>query len=252
VERNRTAGSRRQAGRLILPANSDNSILGGPPSDIEAFISSNSVDEGAAADFRRCPPDVQRKVLARGQLQGAKNPSAALICRIKDARASTTSSAVISRENCDVDKLSKIDANYQERKAKIEAFFATLPDGDFTPEEDQMRDALLVFIEGWTSLDPPTLSKAGSVPEIQEARAALLPKGCGVSLREWIDHRIGGEVETMPVGTMNSGEVAIGIRGELDKDAVAEYGAKRKSSGGRIPEQEAEPAAAKRSRRRRR
>merc|ERR1712113_387272 len=126
-----------------------------------------------------------------------------------------------------------------------------LPEGDFTPEEDQLRDALLVFIEGWTGVDPPTLSNAGSVPEVQEARAALLPKGCGVSLREWIDHRIGGEVETMPCGTMNA-QIAIGLRGQLDKDAVAEYGTKRKSSQNMIPEQGAELAGRKRARRRRR
>jgi len=56
--------------------------------EIDDFIRANDVDDRAAADLRDCPPEVQRKVLARGELSSARNPSAALLARIRDARAS--------------------------------------------------------------------------------------------------------------------------------------------------------------------
>lgn len=54
--------------------------------EIEDFIKGNDIDERAAADLRDCPPDVQRRALARGDLSSARNPSAALLARIRDAR----------------------------------------------------------------------------------------------------------------------------------------------------------------------
>uniref|UniRef100_A0A7S4RLN9 Uncharacterized protein n=1 Tax=Alexandrium monilatum TaxID=311494 RepID=A0A7S4RLN9_9DINO len=54
--------------------------------EIEDFLKANDVDERAAADLRDCPPDVQRRALARGDLSSARNPSAALLARIRDAR----------------------------------------------------------------------------------------------------------------------------------------------------------------------
>lgn len=62
-------------------------------SEIDDFIRANDVDDRAAADLRDCPPDVQRKVLARGELSTARNPSAALLARIRDARVSGSSGA---------------------------------------------------------------------------------------------------------------------------------------------------------------
>merc|ERR1719401_3292485 len=56
----------------------------GDPS-VEAFLRSNDVDESAAASLRGCPPDVQRTVIARGDLTGARNPSSALLSRSRDA-----------------------------------------------------------------------------------------------------------------------------------------------------------------------
>lgn len=55
--------------------------------EIEDFIEDNKIDDRAADDLRDCPGDVQRKVLARGELSSARNPSAALLARIRDARA---------------------------------------------------------------------------------------------------------------------------------------------------------------------
>jgi len=55
--------------------------------EIDEFVRANGIDERAAADFRDAPAEVQRRVLARGDLKTARNPSAALLVRIKDARA---------------------------------------------------------------------------------------------------------------------------------------------------------------------
>eukprot|EP00419_Tripos_fusus_P046466 CAMPEP_0172815088 /NCGR_PEP_ID=MMETSP1075-20121228/11576_1 /TAXON_ID=2916 /ORGANISM="Ceratium fusus, Strain PA161109" /LENGTH=316 /DNA_ID=CAMNT_0013654919 /DNA_START=95 /DNA_END=1042 /DNA_ORIENTATION=+ len=64
--------------------------------EIEDFIRANDVDDRAAADLKGCPPDVQRKVLARGELSSARNPSAALLARIRDARVSGSGSLGLS------------------------------------------------------------------------------------------------------------------------------------------------------------
>jgi len=52
--------------------------------DVEAFIRSNGVDEMAADALRRCSPDVQEAVMEKG-VGGARNPSSALLARIRDA-----------------------------------------------------------------------------------------------------------------------------------------------------------------------
>lgn len=54
--------------------------------EIDEFIKANDVDDRAAADLKECPASVQRAVLARGDLSTARNPSAALLVRIRDAR----------------------------------------------------------------------------------------------------------------------------------------------------------------------
>lgn len=81
-------------------------------------------------------------------------------------------------------------------EAQREAFFGSLPPDGFLPEEEALREALLNYLETWTSVDPPNLSDAGNDPEIREARNAVLPKSSGVSLKHWIDRRIGGEIAT--------------------------------------------------------
>ncbi|CAK0866667.1 unnamed protein product [Prorocentrum cordatum] len=54
--------------------------------EVEDFIRANDVDSRAAEDLKDCVPEIQRKVLARGDLSTARNPSAALLARIRDAR----------------------------------------------------------------------------------------------------------------------------------------------------------------------
>lgn len=61
-------------------------------SEVDDFIRANDIDERAAADLRNCAGDIQRKVLARGELSTARNPSAALLARIRDARSSPSAS----------------------------------------------------------------------------------------------------------------------------------------------------------------
>jgi len=55
--------------------------------ELNEFIKANNIDERAAEDLTDCLPEVQRRVLARGELSSARNPSAALLARIRDARA---------------------------------------------------------------------------------------------------------------------------------------------------------------------
>lgn len=70
--------------------------LGPSPQEIDDFIKDNDVDDRAAADLRDCPPDVQSKVLARGDLRSARNPSAALLVRIRDGRVGHSGSSFSS------------------------------------------------------------------------------------------------------------------------------------------------------------
>merc|ERR1719247_2035037 len=54
--------------------------------DVEDCLFKNNVDENAANDLRGCPPEVQARVIDRGSISSARNPSAALIARIKESR----------------------------------------------------------------------------------------------------------------------------------------------------------------------
>lgn len=55
--------------------------------DVEAFIAGNGLDERAAELLRATPVEVQFAVLSRGSLRDARNPSSAVLGRIKDAAA---------------------------------------------------------------------------------------------------------------------------------------------------------------------
>jgi len=57
---------------------------------VEQFLSKNPVDERAAHSLRMLEPTLQRYVLEQGDLSGARNPSAALMGRIKTAWAETS------------------------------------------------------------------------------------------------------------------------------------------------------------------
>jgi len=53
---------------------------------VEAFLAECGADESSSNDLRKCPPQVQQKVLVQGALVGSTNPSASLIGRIRRAR----------------------------------------------------------------------------------------------------------------------------------------------------------------------
>lgn len=119
--------------------------------------------------------------------------------------------------------LLKADAAPRDTGDKKEEFFATLPDDMFTPEEEELRDTLLAFIGNWKGDQPPSLSAAGGDADIRKARAAVLPKGCQVSLKDWIERRIGGEIE-LAMDPRGSGQWLFGLRGSLDLPAARSQG----------------------------
>mmetsp|Transcript_71576 Transcript_71576/g.192756 ORF Transcript_71576/g.192756 Transcript_71576/m.192756 type:complete len:90 (-) Transcript_71576:87-356(-) len=61
--------------------------------EVEFFVRENSLDDGAMRALLACPPDVQAAVLERGSLTITKNPSSALMGRIKDAKLARNRSA---------------------------------------------------------------------------------------------------------------------------------------------------------------
>jgi len=75
----------------------------------------------------------------------------------------------------------------------VETFFRNLPADDFTPEEEALRSAIIEYLSVRMEEAPPTLAAARMVTSIRQAEEALLPRG--IAIEEWIEHRIGGEVE---------------------------------------------------------
>lgn len=57
--------------------------------EVETFLSMNSVELHAATKLRGLPRHLQRQVLDRGSLMGARDPSAVLISRVRDAMMSS-------------------------------------------------------------------------------------------------------------------------------------------------------------------
>jgi len=98
-----------------------------------------------------------------------------------------------------------------------EQFFADLPGEDFLEAEEELRNALLAFIDTHGGEGPPAIADAGGEEMVAIARKALLPKGCPVTMKEWIDRRIGGEIETRAVA---GGRVIFGLRGTLPETAA--------------------------------
>jgi len=94
-----------------------------------------------------------------------------------------------------------------------DAFFATLPEDEFSVDEDNLRVAILDFLSRWEGGSPPSVADTQHDEEILQARVTLLPKGCPVSFKEWIDRRIGGEIETRADNA--NGTWIFGARGEL-------------------------------------
>jgi len=114
-------------------------------------------------------------------------------------------------------RLSEADSAMPREEAR-ERFFAELPEDRFTADEERLRSSLLDFLDAWRGREQPTLSHAGGDSQVRRNRALVLPKGVPVSLREWIDRRMGAEVEMVKDGT---GQLVFGPRGALDADAAS-------------------------------
>merc|ERR1711879_163621 len=51
---------------------------------VEMFLAEAGVDASVANVLLECPPEVQQAVIARGDLQTARNPAAVLLTRVKE------------------------------------------------------------------------------------------------------------------------------------------------------------------------
>jgi len=61
---------------------------------VEDFVRNNNLDDRAANDLLQASPEVQMSVMARGDLSGTRNPSSAVIGRIRDAIKGDTGGGV--------------------------------------------------------------------------------------------------------------------------------------------------------------
>mmetsp|Transcript_15277 Transcript_15277/g.41854 ORF Transcript_15277/g.41854 Transcript_15277/m.41854 type:complete len:593 (-) Transcript_15277:150-1928(-) len=78
---------------------------------------------------------------------------------------------------------------------KNQPFFETLPTDEFTLEEEWLRKAVLGFLSSWDKPERATLSNALKSVHVELAWKALLGNHTPVPFQDWIDRRIGGEVE---------------------------------------------------------
>jgi len=119
-----------------------------------------------------------------------------------------------------------------ERVRLKEEFFNRLPPNGFTREEEQLRAAIIKFIKKWPHPCAASMSELGGDGEVKRWRPQLLKKGEGVSMKEWIEKRIGGEVDTMedPEGVRG---VLVGFPGKLQQQAKIpkEHGKGAKAKG---------------------
>eukprot|EP00928_Gymnodinium_smaydae_P054920 TRINITY_DN38602_c0_g1_i1.p1 TRINITY_DN38602_c0_g1~~TRINITY_DN38602_c0_g1_i1.p1 ORF type:complete len:660 (-),score=125.75 TRINITY_DN38602_c0_g1_i1:215-2050(-) len=127
----------------------------------------------------------------------------------------------------------------EDRNKRKEDFFNGLPSDGFTVDEERLRGALLKFLEEWRLAWCPSLSDAGGDPEVRRWRNMLLPKSLPVSMKEWIEKRVGGEISTME-DPYNRRGVLLGFPGRLEEMAKVEKeptskGAKGKGKGGDEP-----------------
>ena len=66
------------------------------------------MDESAADSLRGCSPEIQRTVIARGELKTARNPSSALLSRIRDAKSGRGAPPEPGRVSCQIDGLGPV------------------------------------------------------------------------------------------------------------------------------------------------
>jgi len=72
----------------IVPIPVPGQLVGMTPTadpEVEAFLTTNPVDQGTGFRFRALPLNLQRLVMMRGSLVGTRDPSAVLMSRVRDA-----------------------------------------------------------------------------------------------------------------------------------------------------------------------
>jgi len=104
-------------------------------------------------------------------------------------------------------------ADSADSRAIAEKFFQSLPDMSFTEAEETLRDSILCFLENWTEEEAPSLSKAMLDPDVRRCKLDVLPKGNVVSLKEWIERRLMGELEIV---RGDNGSLVISICGDAE------------------------------------
>ena len=101
-----------------------------------------------------------------------------------------------------------------QRNACVEDFFAGLPPDAFTPDEENLRAAILDILLAWRGDMPLTLHEVGQHPTVMQFRHLALPRG--VFLNEWIGVRLGNDIEVELLDDTCCA-YAVGLVGQLDK-----------------------------------
>lgn len=104
---------------------------------------------------------------------------------------------------------------------KAQDFFDNLPPDGFLSQEEVLREAILNFLEAWDDVSAPTLKLLQRNSEIRDlTKACLSGAPSNVSLKMWIDRRIGGEIATWRKDG-RAREVSIGLRTDHGEEADA-------------------------------
>merc|ERR1712014_119198 len=93
-----------------------------------------------------------------------------------------------------------------------EDFFATLPSDSFSRDEEQLREALMEFLQKWRQPESPTVTVASRHMMVSTYQDKVIPKDAPVTLADWIERRIGGEVE---LGPGANGAMHFALHGQL-------------------------------------
>jgi len=101
-----------------------------------------------------------------------------------------------------------------QRNACVEDFFAGLPPDAFTPDEENLRAAILDILLAWRGDMPLTLHEVGQHPTVMQFRHLVLPRG--VFLNEWIAQRLGDDIEVQLLDKTCCA-YAVGLVGQLDE-----------------------------------
>lgn len=124
----------------------------------------------------------------------------------------------VNESSADADEVMETAA---ELDGKAQDFFDNLPPDGFLSQEEVLREAILNFLEAWDDVTPPTMKVLQRNTEIRDlTKACLSGAPSSVSLKMWIDRRIGGEIATWRKDG-RAREVSIGLRTDHGEEADA-------------------------------